>query len=99
MDSIARAVRELQRSHISEDEFVKIIADLYDSASLARKLSSLTEPTQEDYKQAQDLVENYKVCEGLRCKKLFKNEDITRTIYYGITKYWCAKCYASVKDD
>lgn len=62
--------------------------------------------TLEDLQKAEQLLKDYKVCgnwnggkSGHGCNKVFKTEEVTRTIQYGQTYYWCPVCYEGIKDD
>lgn len=70
----------------------------------------MSNPTITDYYLAQDLLKDYKICgngsrkypapeHGHGCGKLFKTEDVTKTIQYAQVYYWCKDCYPKIKDD
>jgi hypothetical protein len=57
--------------------------------------------TLEEYKEAQQIVKDHRVCGngGHGCGKVFKKEELNHTIQYGAEYYWCAKCYPAIKND
>lgn len=57
--------------------------------------------TLEEYRQAQQIVKDYRVCGngGHGCGKLFKIEDTNHTIQYGQEYWWCKVCYEHIKND
>ena len=55
--------------------------------------------TIEDYRKAEQLLEEYKICSG--CGEVFKTKDTSYSIQiqYGNEKYWCNICHPRIKND
>lgn len=53
--------------------------------------------TVEEYREAEKIVNNHKICAG--CEKIFEIKDVTETVQYGQIKHWCILCYEKIKDD
>ncbi len=68
---------------------------------ILEKGSHTMNPSIGDYRKALEIIRDFKVCGngGHGCGKVFRNEDVERTIMYGQTYYWCKDCYKGIKDD
>ncbi len=69
----------------------------------------MEKPLRQEYAEAMHLLKEYKVCgngnitldkwNGHGCGEVFPTKELTKTVQYGQTYYWCPQCYPSVKDD
>lgn len=57
--------------------------------------------TIENYREAQQTVKDHRVCGngGVGCGKLFRTEDVIRTVQYAQEYHWCKVCYEKIKND
>lgn len=55
--------------------------------------------TLEEYRKAEEIIKNYRVCSGYCGHKILKVEDAQYTIQYGNQHWWCKECYDKVKND